>query len=258
MPHAVVTGAAGGIGRAVAERFARAGCTLTVSDLDGAALQRVATDIDALAVPTDLTEANAPQDLIERAWEGGGAVDVLVNAAGLYPSLDMLDVTAETWDRLFALNLRAPVLATAAYGQRVTAAGATGAVVNISSGSALRSRPGGGPYATTKAALEMATRAAALEFGALGIRVNAISPGFVPVASDANPVSPVYAQALSANPLGRPGTPEDIAHAVHWLCTPEAAWITGEVLRVDGGSSTGAMHLPRIDGRFGHEERNPA
>ncbi|MEU6816694.1 SDR family oxidoreductase [Streptomyces sp. NPDC046860] len=258
MPHAVVTGAAGGIGRAVAERFARAGYTLTVSDLDGPALRRVAADVDALAVPADLTEAAAPHDLIERAWEGGGAVDVLVNAAGLYPSLDMLDVTAEQWDRLFALNLRAPVLATAAYGKRVSAAGATGAVVNISSGSALRSRPGGGPYATTKAALEMATRAAALEFGALGIRVNAVSPGFVPVASEANPVSPVYARAISANPLGRSGTPEDIAHAVHWLSTPEASWITGEVVRVDGGSSTGALHLPRIDGRPEYEKRNPA
>ncbi|MFF2384329.1 SDR family NAD(P)-dependent oxidoreductase [Streptomyces sp. NPDC058108] len=258
MPHAVVTGAAGGIGRAVAERFARAGYRLTLSDLDGPALRRAAADVDALPVPADLTEDAAPAVLVERAWEGGGTIDVLVNAAGLYPSLDMLDVTAENWDRLFALNLRAPVLATAAYGRRVAEARTTGAVVNISSGSALRSRPGGGPYATTKAALEMATRAAALEFGVLGIRVNAVSPGFVPVASEANPVSPVYAQAISANPLGRPGTPSDIAHTVHWLCTPEASWITGEVVRVDGGSSTGALHLPRIDGRSGHGERNTA
>lgn len=92
----------------------------------------------------------------------------------------------------------------------------------------------------------MATRAAALELGALGIRVNAVSPGFVLVDSDVNPVSAEYARSIDVNPLGRPGTPEDVARAVCWLAGPEASWITGETVRVDGGSSTGALHLPRI------------
>lgn len=92
----------------------------------------------------------------------------------------------------------------------------------------------------------MATRAAALELGAHRIRVNAVSPGFVLVNSDCNPVSAQYAEAIGTNPLGRPGTPQDIARAVCWLAGPEASWITGEVLRVDGGSSAGALHLPRI------------
>ncbi|MCX4967356.1 SDR family oxidoreductase [Streptomyces sp. NBC_00654] len=92
----------------------------------------------------------------------------------------------------------------------------------------------------------MATRAAALELGEYGIRVNAVSPGFVQVAGDCNPVSAEYAAAIGANPLGRPGTPYDIARAVCWITGQDASWITGEVLRVDGGSSTGALHLPRI------------
>lgn len=132
----------------------------------------------------------------------------------------MAELTAEAWDRLFAVNLRAPVLATAAYARLATEHGEGGTVVNISSGSALRARPGGGPYASSKAALEMATRAAALELGAHGIRVNAVSPGFVPVDSACNPVSEEYAAAIGANPSALPGSPEDIARAVCWIMRP--------------------------------------
>ncbi|MET7508375.1 SDR family oxidoreductase [Streptomyces albidoflavus] len=249
MRHVLVTGAAGGIGRAIAERFAAQGATLTLADREPAPLDDLAAHLTTATtgvMTADLTDADAPAELVSRAWAEQGPVDVLVNAAGVYPSLDMAELTAEAWDRLFAVNLRAPVLATAAYARLAAARGEGGTVVNISSGSALRARPGGGPYASSKAALEMATRAAALELGAHGIRVNAVSPGFVPVDSACNPVSEEYAAAIGANPLGRPGTPEDIARAVCWIAGPEAAWITGEILRVDGGSSTGALHLPRI------------
>jgi 3-oxoacyl-[acyl-carrier protein] reductase len=238
MRHVLVTGAASGIGRAVAAEFASQGATLTVVDIDSAKLSTV----DGLALIADLTEAGAPGSVVDEAWERQGPVDVLVNAAGIYPSVDMIDVDAAWWDRIFAVNARAPVLATAAFARRATG----GAIVNISSGAALRARPGGGPYASSKAALEMATRAAALELGPRGIRVNAVSPGFVPVGSEANPVAGDYAAAVSPNPLGRPGTPADIARAVCWLASEDAAWITGEILRVDGGSATGAAHLPRL------------
>ncbi|MGW5865170.1 SDR family NAD(P)-dependent oxidoreductase [Streptomyces sp. NPDC055239] len=246
--HVIVTGAAGGIGAAIAAEFAAQGALLTLADRDSTALERTAARLggDTTTHAADLTDPDAPSALVERAWAEQGPVDVLVNAAGVYPSLDMADINARTWDRLFAVNLRAPVLATAAFARLAVAAGRPGAVVNISSGSALRSRPGGGPYASSKAALEMATRAAALELGPHGIRVNAVSPGFVQVASDCNPVSAEYAAAIGANPLGRPGSPHDIARAVCWIAGPDASWITGEVLRVDGGSSTGALHLPRI------------
>ncbi|MFF5566992.1 SDR family NAD(P)-dependent oxidoreductase [Streptomyces sp. NPDC012623] len=249
MTHVLVTGAAGGIGRAIAAEFAARegdGLVLTLADLDGPALEETAAGLGAAARAVDLTGPRAPAELIRWAWAARGPVDVLVNAAGVYPSLDMADVLAEEWDRLFAVNLRAPVLATAAYARLAVEHGVPGSVVHISSGSALRARPGGGPYAASKAALEMATRAAALELGPHGIRVNAVSPGFVPVDSDCNPVAPGYAAAIGANPLGRPGTPSDVARAVHWISGPDASWITGEILRVDGGSSTGALHLPRI------------
>ncbi|MFJ8921557.1 SDR family NAD(P)-dependent oxidoreductase [Streptomyces sp. NPDC102415] len=258
--HVLITGAAGGIGRAIAEEFAAEGAVLTLADRDREALEAVAAQLRATGpgagsdgrvgpvrtITVDLTRPEAAEDLVRRPWETSGPVDVLVNAAGVYPSLDMGEVTAADWDRLFAVNLRAPVLATAAFSRLAAEHGQGGAVVNISSGSALRARPGGGPYASSKAALEMATRAAALELGAQGIRVNAVSPGFVPVDSACNPVSEEYAAAIGANPLGRAGTPRDIARAVRWIAGPDASWITGEILRVDGGSSTGALHLPRI------------
>jgi 3-oxoacyl-[acyl-carrier protein] reductase len=203
-------------------------------------------DLEVTVHTVDLTDPLGPETAVRHAWDAHGPVDVLVNAAGVYPSLDMMEIRADDWDRILALNTRAPVLATAELARRAVAYGRAACVVNISSGAALRSRPGGGPYASSKAALEMATRAAALELGPYGIRVNAVSPGFVPVDSAVNPVAPEYAAAISHNPLGRPGTPADVARAVRWIAGPDAAWITGEVLRVDGGSGAGTTQLPRI------------
>ncbi|WP_308294367.1 SDR family oxidoreductase [Streptomyces sp. XM4193] len=246
MGAVLITGAASGIGRAVAERYAAQGRhRLELVDADGDRLAAVARELGARHQCLDLTDADAPAAAVRRAGSAG-PVEILVNAAGVYPSLEMTGVTADQWDRLFALNVRAPVLATAELARLARAAGTPASVVNISSGAALRARPGGGPYAASKAALEMATRAAALELGPYGIRVNAVSPGFVRVDSACNPVTEEYTAAVTTNPLGRPGTPQDIARAVHWIAGPEASWVTGEILRVDGGSSTGAPGLPRL------------
>lgn len=248
--HVLVTGAAGGIGGAIAREFAHHGAeTVSLADLPGPRLDARASEIADIAathaIPVDLTEPDAPESMLERAWRAG-SVDVLVNAAGSYPSIDMLEVTAENWDRVFALNLRAPVLSGKAFAQRLIEAGAPGSIVHISSGAALRARPGGGPYASSKAALEMATRSSALELGEHGIRVNAVSPGFIAVHSECNPVTEEYAAAVGKNPLRRAGKPEDVAAAVRWISCDDAEWITGEVLRVDGGSSAGAAWLPRL------------
>lgn len=247
--HVVVTGAASGLGAAIAETFARDGVELTLVDVDEAGLANNPTP--GTRIVADLADPESPSSVVARAWRAA-PVDVLVNAAGIYPSIDMVDVDADRWDRVFDLNVRAPVLTTAAFAAHARDRG--GVVVNISSGAALRARPGGGPYASSKAALEMATRAAALELGHWGIRVNAVSPGFVAVGSTCNPVSDEYAAAVSANPLGRPGRPDDVARAVWWIAGDEASWITGEVLRVDGGSATGAMHLPRLRPASGDEQ----
>ncbi|TCK62893.1 SDR family oxidoreductase [Curtobacterium sp. PhB136] len=245
--HVLVTGAASGIGLAVAQRFASLGDRLTLVDHRADALAAAAGSIGPTPVGTvvaDLRDPDAPTRAVSTAWEQA-PVDVLVNAAGVYPATPFLELDAATWDSVQDVNVRAPLLATVALAQLATAAGRTPTVVNITSGAALRARPGAAPYSTSKAALEMVTRASALELGAAGIRVNAVSPGFVVVDSAVNRVSDEYAAAVSPNPLGRPGEPSDIAKAVVWLADPEqSGWVTGTVLRVDGGSSTGAHTLP--------------
>jgi NAD(P)-dependent dehydrogenase (short-subunit alcohol dehydrogenase family) len=242
----LVTGAGGGIGAAIADRFAAAGARLALADLRPAELSTVASRLreqhraDVVELPGDLADARCAEGLVDRA----GRVDVLVNAAGIYPATPLLEMTAETWDRVQDVNVRAALLTTVAFGRQHVASRMPGAVVNISSGAATRARPGAAHYATSKAALEMLTKACAVELGSHGIRVNAVSPGFVTVDSDANPVTEAYAAAVSVNPLGRRGEPREIADAVFWLAGDEARWITGAVLRVDGGSTAGAAGLP--------------
>ena len=199
--HVVVTGAAGGIGLAVAEAFAARGDTVTGVDARSVELSGITH-----AIVADLGDERCGE-VIEQASRLGGPVDVLVNAAGLYPATPLDAMTAGLWDRVQHVNVRAPVLLTVALAR----AGRPAAVVNISSGAATRARPGAAHYCTSKAALEMATKACAVELAGRGIRVNAVAPGFVDVDSPVNPVTDTYAAALSANPIGRAGLPREVA-----------------------------------------------
>ena len=243
--HVVVTGAAGGIGGGIVVAFAGLGDRVTAVDVRAEDLARtMATRSQTAVVTCDLADAATTGGLIDRIWEGQGPIDVLVNAAGIYPATAFLDMTAEAWDRVQHVNVRAPMQTTVGFARRAIKAGRGGCVVNISSGAALRARPGAAHYCASKAAVEMLTRSAAVELGQHGIRVNAVSPGFVEVSSPVNPVTEVYAEAVSVNPLGRRGQPEDIAAPVVWLASDAAAWVTGSILRVDGGASAGVTTLP--------------
>lgn len=243
--HVLVTGAAGGIGAACAVAFARNGDTLTGVDARAEELE-ACMDILAdrygartRALPADLGDPGCG-DVVRRAADEAGPVDVLVNAAGIYPATPLQEMTAAAWDRVQAVNVRAPMLLTVA----LAAHGRPGAVVNISSGAATRARPGAAHYCTSKAALEMTTKACAVELASLGIRVNAVAPGFVTVDSPVNPVTPEYRDTVARNPLGRPGAPSEIAAAVLWLASEDASFTTGSVVRVDGGATAGTTDLP--------------
>jgi NAD(P)-dependent dehydrogenase (short-subunit alcohol dehydrogenase family) len=235
----LVTGAAGGIGLAVAEAFAALGDTVTGVDARPQELEAAMARLGGRALVADLGDPGCAE-VVGRAVALAGPVDVLVNAAGIYPATPLAEMTAAAWDRVQHVNVRAPVLLTVA----VAAAGRPAAVVNISSGAATRARPGAAHYCTSKAALEMATKACAVELAASGMRVNAVAPGFVEVDSPVNPVTEEYAAAVAVNPLGRPGQPPEIAAAVVWLAGNDAAFVTGAVLRVDGGATAGTSALP--------------
>ncbi len=244
--HVLVTGAAGGIGLACAQAFAAGGDRVTGVDARvdelAAAMTTVAEKhgVATQSLAADLSDPGVSR-LIQAAATQLGPVDVLVNAAGIYPATPLAEMTAEVWDRVQHVNVRAPVLlAVALAAQQVASA----CVVNISSGAATRARPGAAHYCTSKAALEMATKACAVELAAAGVRVNAVAPGFVDVDSPVNPVTSEYAAAVSVNPLGRVGRPEEIAAAVLWLASDAAGFTTGAILRVDGGATAGTTALP--------------
>lgn len=247
MPHVLVTGIIGRIGAAIAREFLRSGYRVTGVDFRRNELDDVTGSLGPAEVVrgqlADLADADQVVEAFDRAWDDLGPVDVLVNCAGIAPATPLIEMGPAVWDRVQAVNVRAPMILTTALARRAVPAGRTASVVNITSGNAVRARPGAAHYCASKAALEALTRSAALEFGP-GIRVNAVSPGFVDVDSPVNLVSREYADSFPLTPMGRHGTPEDVARAVFWLAGPQAEFCTGTVLRVDGGSLAGMKNLP--------------
>lgn len=243
----LVTGAAGKIGAAIAQRFGRTGDRVIGVDFRESDLEAAMAVLPAASragtVVADLSDLADVERLVPGVWDSHGPIDVLVNVAALIPVDRFIDMTAQAWDQVMAVNLRAPMLLTGALARLVAEAGRTASVVTIGSGAALRARPGAAHYTTSKAGVEMMVRNAAIEL-APAVRVNAVSPGFIDVGSPVNRVSAEYAATLGSNPMGRGGHPDDIANAAFWIAGDEASWVTGSVLRVDGGSSAGNAALP--------------
>ncbi|MGH3495620.1 MAG: SDR family NAD(P)-dependent oxidoreductase, partial [Sciscionella sp.] len=166
--NVLVTGAGSGIGAAAAAWFAAEGWSVTGVDIRETQLQRALAGLSGTteAVVADLADPRAPEQVVRDSWARTGPLDVIVNAAGIYPARGYLDLDVDIWDQVQAVNVRAPMLTTRVFGELCIAAGRTGSVVNISSGAALRARHGAAHYCTSKAALEMLTKSAAVELGA--------------------------------------------------------------------------------------------
>ncbi len=241
----LVSGAAAGIGRAIAQRLAGAGARVALADFDEEGLaQTVAALGDAaVGVPGDLTDAAAIDKVAGDAWAQAGPITGLVNCAGIFPNTPALDVPAEEWDRVLDTNLRAPFLLSQAVARRMIDAGIEGAIVNISSSAASLARPGIPHYGASKAGVEQLTRNLAIEFAPHGIRVNAVAPGLIAtervLAKAAGFGRTEHLAKTARIPLKREGKPDEIAGMVMVMLSPLASYCTGSVLLADGGFTLG-------------------
>lgn len=236
--HVLITGAGGGIGQGMARTLASYGARLTLHYRSNAsAVAALAEALNVPCVQADLTEPASVLRLLEETVSQQGVPTALVNNAADQSVGELASLSIEQWRSLFAANLEGVFYLTQQVVQRMMDASVDGSVVNISSIESLDPAPGHGHYASSKAALNMFTRACALEYGDRGIRVNAVSPGLIHRDGIETQWPEGVARWQERAPLGRLGTPQDVSDAVAFLISDAATWISGHNLVVDGGMS---------------------
>jgi NAD(P)-dependent dehydrogenase (short-subunit alcohol dehydrogenase family) len=243
----MVTGAAGGLGRAAALSLARRGARMAIVDIDAEGAERVAAECgEAHALRVDLLEADGAARAVAQSAEVLGGLDVLVNNAGYGAGEAFLEMTAATWDRTLGLNLRALALATSAAG-RIMAAQRSGRIINITSPASRMALPNYTAYAASKAGVDAVTRAAAVALAPYGVQVNSVAPGMMDTpmqrlteASFAKlegraDLERFLAERTARIPLGRRTTPEEVAETIIWLALDAPPYVTAERLNASGG-----------------------
>jgi 3-oxoacyl-[acyl-carrier protein] reductase len=244
---ALVSGVGGNIGLASAHRLAELGASIVVSDVDQAVAERAAAEVGGRALSADIRQAGACRDLVQDVVDGLGRLDILVNTAGQSSFGSVLEMTEEAWRREIDTNLTGSFLIAQAAARVMVAAGRGGRIILFGSTAAESARAGGASHCASKAGVQMLAKVMALELAPHAITVNAVAPGLVPHPGQAS--DGTYREAFKRMvPLGRLGRPEDVAGAVAYLASDAAAWVTGEVLHIDGGFLAGRP-LPPTDSR---------
>lgn len=245
---AIVTGSSRGIGLGIAARLAREGMKVVITGLDTEEVTQTAGALAAqgaetLALPGDFSQTGEIDRLLEQTLDSFGTVDVLVNNAADLRRMPLAQVSEDLIDYQLAVNVKAPLLLAQRAGV-IMRAQKRGSIVNVTTPGALRAHLPGLPYDATKGAVDAMTRALAVEYIADGVRVNALAPGWANTwrAADAK-ITGEYAEVAARIPIGRPVDVLELAAAVAFLISPDASYIVGQILYVDGGV-TAQLHPP--------------
>jgi NAD(P)-dependent dehydrogenase (short-subunit alcohol dehydrogenase family) len=249
---ALVTGAARGIGFAIAKRFLAEGWAVALLDIEatllGESVAALAAADRTMAINCDVSEAGAVARAFADLSRRFGRLDALVNNAGIAVFAPLMETSEADWSRVIEVNLTGPFLCTKASVPLMREHGG-GAIVNITSISAVRASTLRSAYGTSKAGLAHLTKQLAVELAALGIRVNGVAPGPVDTAmAKAVHTAEIRADYHDAIPLNRYGHEEELAEAVFFLCSDRASYITGQILAVDGGFDAAGIGLPTLRG----------
>lgn len=252
-PVALITGAARGIGLAIAKAFLASGHRVALLDIDALELDRALADINqpsrTLRLHCDVADAAQVEAAVAALEQRFGRIDALVNNAGVAVFKPILDTAASEWQRVMDVNLTGPFLCTQACARVMLRNGghAKGSVVNIASISGLRASSLRVAYGTSKAGLIHLTKQQAMELGNAGIRVNAVAPGPVETAmAQQVHTADIRRDYHDTIALGRYGSEEEIAQVVHFLCSPAASYVNGQTIAVDGGFDAGGIGLPSL------------
>ena len=238
--NAVVTGAARGIGKAIAQKLAEQGLNVVISDIlfdeaeNTAALLKETCGVESFAVKTDVSSVDDVEQLVKTTVDRLGSVDFLVNNAGVTRDNLAVRMSEQEWDMVLSINLKGTFLCSQA-ASKVMMKNRFGRIVNIASVAGILGTPGQANYASSKAGVIALTKTFARELGKRNICVNAIAPGYIATEMTEKLSDKVKEEYISNIPLNRAGTPEDIAEVVRFLISPAASYITGTVINVSGG-----------------------